>query len=106
MNEDLLWTAVPPFFPTSTVSPLPSSPHSSVVSNLRDPSSQVVLEPANGEDTQRFIITRADDIVPQTAPPSAKFRPQEPVGEDSEQHGWSFGGPVEVMLQYLAYGAH
>ena len=65
----------------------------------------MVLNPSNGQETQRYILSPADhDIVHHAS--SAKFSAKKPVAEDCG-HKWSIiYKPVEIMLQYLPYGAH
>ena len=72
-----------------------------------NPSSQVVLNPSNGADTQRYFLTPAEpDIVHHVS--SAKFSAKKPVAEDCghKWSQWSIYRPVEIMLQYLPSGAH
>jgi hypothetical protein len=80
VNKDLVWTIAPPAIPKGNV----------------------ILLPANGEQTQRFILTLLNPDLHQTAHSSAKFRVQEPAVENCG-HKWSLYRPVEAMLQYLPY---
>ena len=66
----------------------------------------MVLEPSHGEETQRYTLSPANpDVAHHTS--SAKFSATQPVAEDCghKSSKWSIYKPVEVMLQYLPYGA-
>jgi len=81
VNKDLVWTVIEPVIPTGTV----------------------ILWPAEGKSTQRFILTRAEPDVDYQTTSSAKFRAQE-FGDENCGAKESFFQPIKVILQYLPYG--